>query len=1068
MPYYPSINTLNTTQALFQAERSDEIRVSYASLNDVPDYNKRPDYLIYIKSADTYYKWNEDALVWEARMSGNGGTVDSISPGTNILVTGTADIPIISTTTTPSFNTVSLVDPITANGQATSKLYVDTADTSLQNQINTKIENATNNGTGTGLIFRDKTTTNLNFKSLNAGTAISLVNNTDDITINSSAITLITNTDTKLVIDNTTPSAPIINIENFFRFGNGAYRSLLYQYNSAGAQTAGQIGFNAQPGNISTCTIGWSPINRGFSSDMESSIKELLLFISQNLPMKIKLSDPLVDGNYFVLSLDSLLGTGGYYYNFSCTSMIAPEITIATHITNLQYYYLTFDFTNKRYINAQDALLQTQITTNASNISTNTTNISTNATDISALTTAFNNRVLDGNTDVTITAPVATDLLAYNGTGWVNAKGSDTLNITPSVLFNAPLDSLITGNTQTQENSTNALIGTLNNLGAVNLVAGKLGNAIQFLSVANQYITFPYASYLDFTVGSQFTINFWFNSTQSSSTQRIMCGAGGGSNASGWWITSTGANHRISFQMADAATTRNLSIDWNFAAGTIFNGQWHLLTVTHGSIYGGQDDGDVHLYLDGVLRDDVRNVISNNLLVTDDIQSGVPFTIGNLASGFATLQDTIIDNLTIFNFRMTEMNVYSLYNGGTGKATYTDITTKINHVHNSNDVIGLDSALVSLAGKLENITNNDGTLQITGTTTKNIDVSLITAAKGGSGFSSYTTGDILSANSTTTLTKIQDVAVGNVLLSGGVGVLPSYGKVNLTTAVSGALPILNGGTAATTILDARKNLAFARNIYKTVDLMIMRNSSNFVVSPNYEFVGTTNENLGLGHTSTPQSFDNLVVLKLPFPVNMTCQYYPERFATTYRNKWSIAYSFASTADLSNLVIGMATSSFFKPLSYANTTTSLLEGVRDHTNAVYKYGFSFSGTSGLRYFADGAGGTGSGIVRSGWTTDSIPSGGTVIILTQETPNTMGLHWYSASGSTLTYVSHFIATMPYSDQYQSNIPYQAYHPVFTTNSQVITAMCERYISSTYTTINNAGVGLYNYTDYYNLVY
>jgi hypothetical protein len=47
------------------------------------------------------------------------------------------------------------------------------------------------------------------------------------------------------------------------------------------------------------------------------------------------------------------------------------------------------------------------------------------------------------------------------------------------------------------------------------------------------------------------------------------------------------------------------------------------------------------------------------------------------------------------------------------------------------------------------------------------------------------------------LSKLADVATGNALISGGVGVAPSYGKIGLTTHVSGTLPTANGGTNLT-------------------------------------------------------------------------------------------------------------------------------------------------------------------------------------------------------------------------------------------------------------------------------
>ena len=75
---------------------------------------------------------------------------------------------------------------------------------------------------------------------------------------------------------------------------------------------------------------------------------------------------------------------------------------------------------------------------------------------------------------------------------------------------------------------------------------------------------------------------------------------------------------------------------------------------------------------------------------------------------------------------------------------------------------------------------------------------VVPATAGGTGQTSYAVGDLLYANTTTTLAKLADVATGNALISGGVGVAPSYGKIGLTTHVSGVLPVANGGTNAST------------------------------------------------------------------------------------------------------------------------------------------------------------------------------------------------------------------------------------------------------------------------------
>ena len=72
------------------------------------------------------------------------------------------------------------------------------------------------------------------------------------------------------------------------------------------------------------------------------------------------------------------------------------------------------------------------------------------------------------------------------------------------------------------------------------------------------------------------------------------------------------------------------------------------------------------------------------------------------------------------------------------------------------------------------------------------------ANAGGTGQTSFAIGDLLYADTTTTLAKLPDVATGNALISGGIGVAPSYGKIGLTPHITGVLPVANGGTNAST------------------------------------------------------------------------------------------------------------------------------------------------------------------------------------------------------------------------------------------------------------------------------
>ncbi|MBI5221898.1 MAG: hypothetical protein HY980_00140 [Candidatus Magasanikbacteria bacterium] len=62
---------------------------------------------------------------------------------------------------------------------------------------------------------------------------------------------------------------------------------------------------------------------------------------------------------------------------------------------------------------------------------------------------------------------------------------------------------------------------------------------------------------------------------------------------------------------------------------------------------------------------------------------------------------------------------------------------------------------------------------------------------------SVATGNLLYGSATDVLSALADVATGNALISGGVGVAPSWGKIDLTTHISGILPTANGGTGLT-------------------------------------------------------------------------------------------------------------------------------------------------------------------------------------------------------------------------------------------------------------------------------
>lgn len=172
--------------------------------------------------------------------------------------------------------------------------------------------------------------------------------------------------------------------------------------------------------------------------------------------------------------------------------------------------------------------------------------------------------------------------------------------------------------------------------------------------------------------------------------------------------------------------------------------------------------------------------------------SSTPTTILTLSAGGAVLTTSL-----------TLGSALAATSGGTGQASYTtgDILyansstalAKLNDVATGNALISGGVGVAPSWGKIDLTTHVTGVLPVANGGTSGT----LPATSGGTGQASYTTGDLLYASSSTALAKLNDVPSGNALISGGVGTAPSWGKVDLTTHISGTLPVANGGTGVT-------------------------------------------------------------------------------------------------------------------------------------------------------------------------------------------------------------------------------------------------------------------------------
>lgn len=145
-------------------------------------------------------------------------------------------------------------------------------------------------------------------------------------------------------------------------------------------------------------------------------------------------------------------------------------------------------------------------------------------------------------------------------------------------------------------------------------------------------------------------------------------------------------------------------------------------------------------------------------------------TGGGAASG------TLLDNISGFastgHLVRTGVGAYS-FRAMTGTTNRIDVT-------NGSGVAGNPTFDISASYAGQATITTLGTV-----TTGTWSATTIAANKGGTGLSSFTTGDILYASSSSALSALADVATGNALISGGVGTAPSWGKIGIATHVSG-------------------------------------------------------------------------------------------------------------------------------------------------------------------------------------------------------------------------------------------------------------------------------------------
>lgn len=235
----------------------------------------------------------------------------------------------------------------------------------------------------------------------------------------------------------------------------------------------------------------------------------------------------------------------------------------------------------------------------------------------------------------------------------------------------------------------------------------------------------------------------------------------------------TGSNPNITLAQANTASTSRVigMVTHNIANNTIGK------VTTFGIV----NDIDTSAFTDGALLY-LSSSVAGGLTTTRPSAPNYAVLVGVCLRAHPT-QGKILVNPDQRGLGFGTANQLLGMNAGATEQEYKTLTGTTNQVTVTHGVGGITLSLP------QNI-HTGATPTFAGLTLSNA----LTAPNGGTGQSVYAVGDILFASTTTALSRLAGVATGNALISGGVGVAPSWGKIGLTTHVSGTLPIANGGT----------------------------------------------------------------------------------------------------------------------------------------------------------------------------------------------------------------------------------------------------------------------------------
>lgn len=290
------------------------------------------------------------------------------------------------------------------------------------------------------------------------------------------------------------------------------------------------------------------------------------------------------------------------------------------------------------------------------------------------------------------------------------------------------------------------------------------------------------------------------------------------SQAANYWISGTGkaatlqGNTSVVTPVLDTVSSGSLSIGTTNATG-IAIGKTGITTQIAGTL-----------------------ASTGNLTVTGTppasssgalVQLGNPIASGSASGTYLSVNapsGSTADLLNLENSGASEFKVTSVGNttiagslAVTGALTASNFSGRATGTNTGDVTLSGAASYLSLSGQVlsQNAINLGTVANLTGT---------LQAGNGGTGQSSYTIGDLLYASGSAALSKLNDVATGSCLVSGGVGVAPSWGACGSgPTTLQSAYTNSVGGTTPEIVEDpTRTTLDIQGYSGQSADLLDLR------------------------------------------------------------------------------------------------------------------------------------------------------------------------------------------------------------------------------------------------------